>query len=758
MTPGSGGTERNRHLTAEWWLVALLSTALVVLLVAGRMTAQIDNLIYDGFLHVAARAPQSDILIVAIDNRSLEEAGKWPWPRDRHADLINRLSQAHARAVAYDVLFVEPGPAQGDRKLGDAVARGTVFLPLLMRAPGTNGAPFDAILPIPPIGHGAAAVGHVNLVFDDDGLVRRAAPVAGDGTHSWPHLMELMRRIASGGAVGPRVASDATLLIGYAGPPGHFPTVSAASILRGEVPQEFLKGRTILVGATADGLGDSYPVPTAGAAGVMSGIEIQANLLDAMLSGWMIRPVQAIPLGLASLVPLWLMLLAFLRLPPSNTMLLLAALLLGIAATVAGSMLLLRLWLPPTAALVGLAVVYPLWGWRRLAAISAYMVSELERLRNEPGWLPRTEAIESSTAIDQVGRQAALLQGAIRRMEDMHTFVVDRLRQMPDSTFVTDTHGQIVMTNREALDLCQKTGVSPTGNISALIDLLQGSRQEGPSPPFPPAEAIEEKWDCVSEDGRSFDLRGVPQRAQDGECIGWILRIIDTTDLKAAERQREEVLQLLSHDMRSPQTSIIAAIGSAKGGDIDGALARRIQSHAQRTLDLADGFVQLARAESLTYEMEQNDLGDIVVEAVDGLWEQSSIRGIAVDISGVGEGITVMGERSLLSRAMTNLIDNAVKYSGSGKRIICRLERQPAGAVCTVEDEGIGIAAEQIERLFEQFRRAPGATARRIDGSGLGLAFVHTVAARHGGTIQCKSEPGKGTIFTLTLPLAASRD
>lgn len=758
-TRSSGGVSpRNGRLTIEWWLVALLSTLLVAFLAADRVTARIDNVVYDGFLRLGERAPRSDILIVAIDNRSLQELGKWPWPRERQAALIDRIAQSRPRAVAYDVLFVEPATPEGDRQLAQAIAKTKLFLPLLMRAPGTNGAAADAITPVPPIGPAATAIGQVNLAFDDDGLVRRVVPFASDGQRTWPHLMELMRRAASGAAPAQPFTPDRPVQIGYAGPPGQFRTISAASILRGEVPPEFLHDHLILVGLTADGVGDAYPVPVAGTSGVMSGVEIQANMLDAMLTGTMIRPLGVIPSTLASIVPLGLLLLAFRRLPPRNTVLLLLALLVLIGATMTALLLGLRLWLPPVPALVGLAIVYPLWGWRRLAAVSSYMVDELDRLQVEPHWLVRSEPPAPTAAIDPVGRQASLLQQSIHRMEDMRQFVVDRLQQMPDSIFVTDLHGRIVLANREAARLCADAGIPADGTIAALLDRMHSLVPDDPKPALPSAQADGRLWQCGLGERQSFDLRIVPQHARDGEHIGWIVRVTDTTEARTAEQQREDVLRLLSHDMRSPQTSIITAIDAAGRGEIGDALARRIKSHAQRTLDLADGFVQLARAESLDYVMEDIDLGDVVVEAADGLWEQASARGVAIDTTGVGEGITVTGERSLLTRALTNLIDNAIKYGGDGASVVCRVERDDARAICSVEDRGDGVPPELIGRLFEQFERAPGAVARRVEGAGLGLAFVHTVAVRHGGTIRCDSVPGARTTFTMTLPLAKSAE
>jgi signal transduction histidine kinase len=457
------------------------------------------------------------------------------------------------------------------------------------------------------------------------------------------------------------------------------------------------------------------------------------------------------------------LLLAFRRLPPRATVALLFALVIAVAGVTA-ALLVFHLWLPPASALVGLAIVYPLWGWRRLAGVSAYMVDELERLNAEPELLPHGPELPAST--DIVGRQSSLLRDAIGRMQDMRRFVTDRLRQMPDATVVTDREGRIVLMNPEAEDLFDSQNVVSGDGIGPLLEMLEGTdRSAGAAQEpgatgvaFPPEGPGEMAREVRSADGRTFDLRIVPQQGRDGAPVGWIVRIIDISEVRAAERQREEVLRLLTHDMRSPQTSIIAALDTAGPDAIGDDLSRRIRGHALRTLGLADGFVQLARAESLAYEMEEVDLADAVIDAADDLWPQSSARRMTVDVGGVADGVIVMGERSLLTRALVNLIGNAIKYGVERGTIRCRLTREGRMAVCSVEDNGVGIAPEHVERLFEQFRRVPGGAEKRVDGAGLGLAFVHTVAVRHGGTIRCASVPGEGTVFTLTLPLADEAD
>ncbi|MNL04115.1 Signal-transduction histidine kinase senX3 [compost metagenome] len=112
------------------------------------------------------------------------------------------------------------------------------------------------------------------------------------------------------------------------------------------------------------------------------------------------------------------------------------------------------------------------------------------------------------------------------------------------------------------------------------------------------------------------------------------------------------------------------------------------------------------------------------------------------------------GDQTLLMRALCNLIDNAIKYSPSGTRIECGIEEEPGFWRVSVHDQGQGIAAPDIARLFEPFSRVGVESRGDVGGAGLGLAFVRTVAERHGGFVEVRSELGAGSVFTLRLPRA----
>lgn len=688
---------------------------------------RLDNQIYDRLLPWQAPPVDPRIIIVAIDDDSLKQLGVWPWPRGLHARLIDRLKQDGAALIAYDVLFIEP--AEQDSALATAMTGAPpIVAPMLFQAPGTNGAAVDAVPPIAAVRQ-HATVGHVNLAADADGLVRHIALNArANGSAPVPHMMELAYRAITGRPSSFFTASGPPVLLPFAPMVGAFPTVPFAAVLKGEVPKDFLRGKIVLVGATATGLGDHYPTPLPGG-DAMPGVELQAHLLNAMLAGRVIRAVPADGLAALSMVPVLLLMLGFWRLKPSRALAWsLGAMVLVVVLSAAG-LLLTGWWAPPGAALAGLLLAYPLWGWRRLHAISDYITTELNRFAAERDLpIPRRERL---LAGDVVGEQTIRLASAIDRIRDIRRFAADTIEHLPDAVLITDMEERVTMTNAATLALL---GQDPTGAPAGqVLGSITHQRAED---------------EIALADGRRLVIARAPVEHDDGRQSGWILRLVDITPIREAERTREEVLQLLSHDMRSPQASIITMVEGPQGSDLPRDTAQRIARHARRTMALADDFVQLARAQATPFRPEEVVLGDLLAEAADDLWPLARQQGVTVVLEGIEEPEFLMAEPQMLLRAFTNLIDNAIKYGGANRQVTCAIIPVPGEQKVhlRISDQGPGMSEAVRANLFGRFVADGGGEKR---SAGLGLAFVKTVIDRHKAQIQCESGP-QGTCFTLT--------
>ncbi|MBA2078207.1 CHASE2 domain-containing protein [Rhodanobacter sp. PCA2] len=307
-TTPTGRQAASRYLDPFAWLVRsvlwALGAGLLVLLLASDRTARLDHALYDLHMRHWSYTPGEDVVIVAIDMRSLAALGRWPWPRAVHARLIDRLTADGVRGIGMDVTVSEPDVAhpENDAALAAAAARnGRVAFPVFAEARELGGMP-EEIEPIPAVAKVAAALGQVDVPIGDDRVARAAYLKAGLGSPYWPALGLALLQLDQPAAASPLPGlcdddssprspylweRDNLVLLHYAGPDGSFGRVSYADVLDGQVPPSLLKGKLVLVGATADGMRDIIDTPV----GTMPGVEYQANLLETLRRGMAILPL-----------------------------------------------------------------------------------------------------------------------------------------------------------------------------------------------------------------------------------------------------------------------------------------------------------------------------------------------------------------------------------------------------------------------------------------------------------------------------------
>jgi CHASE2 domain-containing sensor protein/signal transduction histidine kinase len=790
---------RWRAVRAQWLLLLVVLLATLAALQASDLFWRIDHAIYDAAMR--GQPAPDDIVIVAIDDASVAALGRWPWRRAVHAALLARLRAAGVRGVALDLIFTEPElPATGgDAALAAAMTAGPpTVLPLLAaRAPTRRGAMREQ-RPIAPLERAAAALGHAHVEIDRDGIARSVFLREGPGTPRHAHFaLALLERVDPAqlaplrglrhpnlaGAARDAWVRDYRMLIPFLGPPGHFTTVSYVDVLRGAVDAGRLRGRWVLVGATAQGLGDAYATPLSRGGLTTPGVELGANVLQALRDGSGIVPAGAPARLLLGALPLLAAFAGFLALSPRRSLLLLAA---AWIATLGASAMLLHFhhwWWPPAAALAVLTAAYPLWNWRRLEATQRFLDEEFTRLMAERTPLAREPAPSLAAPAaggDPLQRRIELVDAAATRLRDLRRLLSDTIANLPDAALVVDRDARIVLANPAAGALfgaaspvaaAAPGGPAAVADPAPLIDAALAPRLDATFG----AGAIDlatvlGTQSCVQEartrgPGRARDLllRAAPFHDDAGTRLGTILSLADVTGLRDLQRERDDLVGFLSHDIRSPVTALLALAQLQR--DPRRALppeqfAQRAESLAQRSLELAEGFVALARAEALEpATFEPFDLRDAVQDAVDETWATAEWREVALGFVPGDARWPILGHRGLLARAVANLVGNAVKFTPAGGRV-----RVEGGAVgdqweVRVTDTGPGIDPALRARLFGRFERGTTPATREAGGSGLGLAFVRVVAERHRGRIGLRDATrgggdghDTGSEFFLRLP------
>lgn len=772
---------RGQRRRLEWSLLAIALLGLVAWLSVSTSLGGANHLVQDVGLRLVARPAHPDIVIVAIDDRSIAAIGRWPWRRALHAELINRISAQNPRVIGMDVLFNEEDldyPAD-DLLLANALARsGRVVLPVLRRGHGPAANAAD--LPWPAFAAAAAGLGHVHVAPDNDGVVRGLYLQEGPTTAPWPHFSTAMQCVADAGKRPCGAAPTATpgsqtadhaqtegspwqrsepALIAYAGGPAHFTTYSYIDVLRGQVPGDAFKGKYVLVGAAASGLGDMFATPVSQQSRLMPGVEVVSHVLDGSLSGVQIRPAAPARNLVFNLLPVAGALVALLLLGPFVALLTSAAL----AATTVLLSVALTGWVglqfAPAAALVGLVLAYPLWSWRRLSAAAHFLRLEMERLQKD-GLSMRLRERPGDTS-DFLERRINAVERASRQLRDLHHFVSESLQQLPSPTLVCDPQGRILLTNVAArLHVGGDADVSLQG-LSA-VELLRDLVQTGTNLPLITQDKL--RSGCMAEQAEGRDAKDRSMLVQckpftDLAQAGWLLTLVDITDMRRALQQRDQAMNFISHDIRAPNASILTLLEMQRAYPDrmpHEELMQRIERYAQNSLGMAENFVKLASAQTQEYRMAPLDLVAVLAETVDDVWALAREGDVEVTITTTPDTAPALGDRSLLCRALANVLNNAVKFSPTGSAVLCAITQRDRHWVVSVRDQGPGIAPELQGQLFAPFQRLHDRSHPAISGVGLGLALVHTVVQRHGGTLEVDSDVNQGAEFRLVLPMRLS--
>jgi two-component system phosphate regulon sensor histidine kinase PhoR len=246
-----------------------------------------------------------------------------------------------------------------------------------------------------------------------------------------------------------------------------------------------------------------------------------------------------------------------------------------------------------------------------------------------------------------------------------------------------------------------------------------------------------------------------------GRSICMLMTFRDLTPLRRVEEMRADFIANASHELRTPLAALSGFIDTMRGPARDDAKARErfleiMHAQAARMARLIDDLLSLSRVELAAHRAPTDllDLKPVLRQVVDGLEPLARERGVAITLEAPEAALTVIGDREELLRLFENLIENALKYGASGRRVDVVAGSESAAVRVSVRDYGPGIAPEHLPRLTERFYRADVGDSRAQGGTGLGLALVKHILNRHRGKLAIESVPGQGATFSATFPTA----
>jgi len=733
-------------------------------------------------------SPSSRVALVVVDDASLGQYGRWPWPRVRLAQLIRAIHSHHPRAIGIDILLSEPEDEQNDSALAESIrdAGNVVLVDKITGSPGGK----LWVEPLRRFDAAAAGVGHVQVALDADGICRSvpARELSVDGPRS-AFVLEAARvasepptqaaleapfteksRPAWAG-IGQQLSgvnreSPRLLIINYrrqiatddADATRSFPVVSVADILSGDGGDE-LRNRVVLVGFASTGLTDELLTPVTTRA-PMPGVEIHANLLDSLLSGTSLSAVGNVAQTFALLVSSCLLGWLALR---GGVVSLLGPLGLAVIEYTSGYVLFsrahLQLSLGPL--LCSTILAAPFGQIRNLVLVNRSLNHSFRILQHElqsgPAVHPQVGVLTQET--DAAGRKKLswkleLLTRIHAQLSSLYVFHRTLLDSMQEGLVVLAPDGAVLFFNRSWEKLCELHGCDSAKALQLLdvaCDTPQWRQMRDAG-----TEVLGqfEREAHIGNGLWHIQAQRLPWTSHAGSTALMII-LANRTAAMERDRARSEALNFVTHELRTPLVAIqgFAELMERFPQRAPTSSAGVIFRESRRLVAMIDTYLDVLRLDSGYHVPHQEpiDVKQMLTDVIQVVRPWADASNITIECEYSEGWLSIRGATPLLAGAMLNLLSNAIKYSPEGSVVQVRVVQKAAALAFEVWSHGPSVPEDQLEELFQPFYRGPGDhTSKR--GWGLGLAFVKRIAEKHSGSVEVYNDPIRGTCFALVLP------
>lgn len=361
---------------------------------------------------------------------------------------------------------------------------------------------------------------------------------------------------------------------------------------------------------------------------------------------------------------------------------------------------------------------------------------------------------EISPLLNRINRQSSEISKQLCRLEEKTDEFNQITESMKEGLVLLDNKGIVLSINPAARNIFGSDTQGAVGH-----DFLRLDRSRTLS------AAIEKTFEeghseiRVERMGREYQL-DISRIESAGKVLGAVMLAFDITEQEYAERNRREFTANVSHELKTPLQGIIGSAdlietGMVKPEDMPRFIGH-IRKEATRLVALIEDIIRLSQLdEGNELPCEEFDLMDIAEEVGQNLESAAGARDITLSLS--GRNAIMYGVRRLMYEIVYNLCDNAIKYNLPGGKVEIMVDRKDEEAVLCVKDNGIGIAPEHQDRVFERFYRVDKSHSKSSGGTGLGLSIVKHAVQYHHGKLELKSEIGKGTEITVHFPIEADK-
>jgi two-component system phosphate regulon sensor histidine kinase PhoR len=372
------------------------------------------------------------------------------------------------------------------------------------------------------------------------------------------------------------------------------------------------------------------------------------------------------------------------------------------------------------------------------------------------------ELASLSKAIGEMGTQ---LRNKIEEISNEKDYLQTILKGMTEGVLVVDGRARILMVNDA---LRQLLSLSSDVSDRMPLEIIRNAELEGAiRKAIQDGENVALELDLNKSGEKTIEVSVVSihpsstRTEEDSEGIrGAVAVFHDITRLKQLEKIRQDFVANVSHELRTPLTTIKGYAETLLDGALKEDLASQfvqvIKRHTDRLTKIVEDLLMLSKIETKEFQlkMESISLPNLMDDIIDFLKEPAEKKKISLSRYEIPSSLAIPADRSYLEQILINLLDNAIKYTPEGGRvIISAVEKDSKDIQFSIEDNGIGIPNEDLSRIFERFYRVDKGRSKELGGTGLGLSIVKHLVQAHGGRVWVESQLGKGSTFYFTLPI-----
>lgn len=724
--------------------------------------------IYDNYLILNRKNEQNkQIVIISIDSNTLTKIGPWPIKRKYYTEILNILKKEHPAVITFAIYFYEKKDEKIDHQLYKALKSfQNVILSYRIQTIIDKGIPVyhpTRDLLFPDIIHA-----HDYIAYSENSVIREfplqflkpalsimtyklfveTNPKLKENLH--PVLLKWFEEIDNGTFNNQHLYEK--ILIDYKRFPSDFQQISLKNVLKGNYKKGLFTNKIVLIGLSEPSLVTSYPTPFTGEkinpkeeknlVPTSSSVMLQAQIIDSLMG---FRNLQKMPEMPVIYISIFCILGLYLISYRKNIVWQGAILFLSLCVLITYDYWLFTyfaLWFPPSFAISLLVIVFSLSMYFTSTKVDSQLLVAINKLSTQKD-LPLVQIPEEmDSKVDTLSHLVEVISSDRKAIKA----IINGVR---NGIIVIDNKGKILWANDTVKSVFNKDSVIETYiqddieefDINEVVEIIKEKK-------FFRREIMLNDKDYL------LIINPISEDAKDFVAI-----FNDITELKELDRLKTDMVRMVSHELKNPLMAIQIHTDNIdfieeKPPEIE-LFNKEITVAAKLMLDTINDFLNLNKLESnlVDIQFEEHKISDMLKFCINLQKPIAQKRNIEIEFDATNQQ-KVLADKKQIVIVINNLVSNAIKYSKDDSIVNVSTERQNGFMKISVQDHGIGMAPDEVDKVFNKFYRCRNNKKGKIKGTGLGLAISQKIVKIHGGDIWVTSKENEGSCFSFTLQVA----